>query len=105
MPNAARAAKNESVFREVNERIRELEEGFGVEEKASFVCECSHPGCTAAVSATLDEYRAVRARPRRFIVARGHVNPDLERIVTQTDRFTVIEKIGPAGEIAEQEAP
>jgi hypothetical protein len=104
MPSAARAAKNESVFREVNERIRELEEGFGAEEKASFVCECSSPGCTLAVSATLDEYRTVRAEPRRFLVARGHVNPDLERIVTQTDRYSVIEKIGVAGDIAEEEA-
>jgi hypothetical protein len=104
MPSAARAAKNESVFREVNERIRELGEVFGVEERASFVCECSSPGCIAAVQATLDEYQTVRAKPRRFLVARGHVNPDLERIVTQTDRYTVVEKIGLAGEIAEAEA-
>ncbi len=106
MPSAARAAKNESVFREVNERIRELEEGFGGKtgEHASFVCECSRLDCRSAVDATLDEYRRVRdGGPKRFLVLPDHVDPDHERIVRTTDRFAVVEKFGTAGVVAEEE--
>jgi hypothetical protein len=106
MPSAARVAKNESVFREVNERIRELEEGFGEKagEYASFVCECSRLSCRSAVDASLDEYRRVRdGGPRHFLVLPDHVDADHERIVSTTERFAVVEKFGTAGEVAEEE--
>lgn len=106
MPQASRSAKNEYVFREVNERIRELQEQFGHPGVVEFVCECSRLGCTAAVRATVQEYASVvRAHPRRFLVARGHVDPEFERIVAQTADHAVVEKLGPAGEIAEDPAP
>ena len=107
MPSAARVAKNEGVFREVNERIRELAEGFeasGGAQVTAFVCECSRVNCTSAVEASLDEYRAVRRRPRQFLVLTDHVDPDHERIVRKSDRFTVVEKVGLAGEVAADEA-
>jgi hypothetical protein len=104
VPNAARLARNEHLFREVNERIRELEETFGERPGASFVCECSLVDCTSRLELDLDEYRAVREHPRRFIVVEDHVDPDYERIVSANDRFTVVEKLGLAGEVAEEEA-
>jgi hypothetical protein len=108
MPTAARVAKNESLFREVNERIRELEETFVEREPgntlASFVCECATTGCTTRVEATLDEYELARRRPTRFLVAPGHARPEFERIVLKTDRFELVEKFGEAGEVATAEA-
>jgi hypothetical protein len=104
VPNAARAAKNESVYREVNEHISELEERFGAQELTSFVCECSLLECHSPVQATLDEYRAVRAEPMRFLVLHAHVDPDYERVVTRTDRFSVVEKFGLSGDVAREEA-
>jgi hypothetical protein len=104
MPHAARAAKNENLFREVNEQILQLEEGFGGETLAGFVCECSRLGCMSKLEATLAEYREVREVATHFIVARGHVDPDHERIVSSTDRYSVVEKFGLAGQVAESEA-
>ncbi|HZQ90098.1 MAG TPA: hypothetical protein VFA42_08810, partial [Gaiellaceae bacterium] len=89
----------------VNDRISELEEGFRSSELVGFVCECSRLGCARQVRAWLHEYASVRAHPRRFLVAHGHIDPDYERIVTRTDRYLVIEKLGLAGEIADDEAP
>jgi hypothetical protein len=107
VPTAARVAKNESLFREVNERIAELEERFGARDPnqllLGFVCECATIGCTARVEMSVDEYLFARERPDRFLVAPGHVDPDYERIVLQTDRFTLVEKFGLAGEIASDE--
>ena len=107
MPSAARSAKNESIFRAVNEQIRTISEGFSVADEGdpvSFVCECSKPDCVAAVWATLGEYLAVRARPDQFLILAEHLDPDQERIVTRTDRFAVVEKLGLAGELAEEDA-
>jgi hypothetical protein len=108
MPTAARVARNESLYREVNERILEIEESFGDRDPehglASFVCECATTGCSARLQLSLDDYRLARAKPERFVVAPDHVNLDFERIVLTTDRFWLIEKLGEAGETAAAEA-
>ena len=104
MPTASRVAQNESLFREVNERILELEQSFGDPGRGGrllgIVCECARTGCTAKVEVSVDEYRHAREKPTRFIVAPGHVDLEFERVVIETDRFLLIEKIGEAGEIA-----
>ena len=104
MPTAARVAKNEGLFREVNDRILELEDGFGPREPtktlAAFVCECATVGCTTRVEMSIEEYRFARERPERFLVAPGHVDPDHERVVMATERFMLVEKFGRTGEIA-----
>ena len=102
MPSAARAAKNESLFREVNDRILELEENLGEAGLSGFVCECSRMECASKLQATLPEYRMVRAHAARFMVVEDHVDPDHERIVLANERFTVVEKFGFAGAIAEE---
>jgi hypothetical protein len=102
--SAVRVAKNEDLFRQVNERIRGLELAAGGHNLSEFICECSHPECSNTLQASLEEYLRVRKDPTHFLVIHGHVDLDYERIVTVTDRFTVVQKVGRAGEIAEQEA-
>jgi hypothetical protein len=108
MPTASRVARNESLFREVNERIVELEQQLGGRQPDTrligFVCECSTVGCTMRVEANLGEYRMARDRPTRFLVAPDHVDPDHERVVTTNSRLAIVEKFGLAGEIATDEA-
>jgi hypothetical protein len=41
---AVRAAQNQSLFREVNERIEELGESFGTHAR-EWLCECAHSDC------------------------------------------------------------
>jgi hypothetical protein len=56
-------ARNEALFREVNERIAESAERFD-SERAEFVCECADQEGTERVEATLVEYERVRATVR-----------------------------------------
>jgi len=101
--SAARVAKNESFFREVNEQIRRLEEtSFDSpgDRHAAFICECATGGCTTKLDASLDEYRRVRSEPTHFIVSHGHVDREYERVVATNERFWVVEKLGYAGELA-----
>jgi hypothetical protein len=105
MAEAYRKAKNEVVFREVNERIGDAALEFGVPGEASFVCECGDAGCTDMVSITLREYNDIRADGRRFVIVPGHEDPAVERVVAGSDRFSVVEKLGAAGAVADELDP
>ena len=102
-----RLARNQVLFREVNERLRELGEGFSlVSDTAEFVCECGQADCTARVRMSLADYEKVRSDPKRFIVIKGHELPEYEHIVEEREEYLVVEKRpgGPAG-IAISEDP
>jgi hypothetical protein len=87
-----RRALNEALFRDVNERIAESADGFDG-DRIEFVCECSDPTCTERVPATRGEYEGVRAQPTTFLLAPGHDEPDIERVVSERSRFDVVEKV------------
>ena len=44
----------------------------------------------------------VRAEPNRFAVAPHHVADDVEAVVEKHSRFWLVEKLGEAGEVAEE---
>jgi hypothetical protein len=95
-----KAARNQVVFREVNERIAELTELVNETGFNLFICECSDAACAESLELTREEYEAVRADPARFVVLDGHQMPEVERVVGGNGRYLVVETIGPAAEIA-----
>lgn len=96
-----RAAKNQSLFREINERIKALNEVFAVlTQSGEWVCECADMGCIATIEMTLAEYEAIRAHPTHFPVVPGHEVLDVEHVIDATDRFVVVEKIGDGARLA-----
>jgi len=98
--SAERAARNESVFRNANERLEQrLDELSLLDGRSPFLCECEDAGCAEALWLTPAEYEAVRAEPRRFIVAFGHP-VTASRLIDHRDGFDVVEKEGRTGEIA-----
>jgi hypothetical protein len=101
-----RAARNEALFREVNEQVRSISasQPSTPAEKFLIICECSDDRCTERVSLPLGVYESVRANPRRFVVVAGHDN-DFERVVERSDGYAVVEKEGDAGRVAEQTDP
>jgi hypothetical protein len=103
-PQAERAARNESLFREINERISEITREQQAEWTEAF-CECSRLGCTEKVEISLDEYERVRARGDRFFLAGGHEQPEIERVLERNGRFTVVEKLGDGARVADDLDP
>ena len=87
----AAIARTESAFREVNEAIARTAARFDADE-ADFVCECADPDCVHRVTANLDEYEEVRAEPTHFLLAPGHHEPAVERVVERTIEYDVVEK-------------
>ena len=96
-----RAARNQSIFREVNEQLEGLDDQLSAQEHHPFVCECAGEDCLRPIEVSLDEYESVRSRGSTFAVAPGHVYPEVERILESNDRFTVVEKVEAAAEVAE----
>jgi hypothetical protein len=102
---AERAAANESTFRGVNERLEQkaAELSFG-EERTPYLCECEDRGCTQVIFLARQEYEAIRANPRTFVLAPGHQSSD-DRVVQEEPTFTIVEKTGEEGRLVEEQDP
>ena len=97
-----RIGKNETLFREVNERIEEIAEG----ERTDFLCECGDIDCAQTITLTLSEYEALRAEPDRFAVLPGHEQLDVEEVVERHEGYVVVRKhAGGPAELAEAADP
>lgn len=95
-----RLAKNQSFFRQVNERIKDVANDFADDDSYEFLCECSNPSCTARITLKPAEYEWVRANPARFVLAPGHTAPEVEHVVEREQDHVVVEKHGVAGHVA-----
>jgi len=100
---AARAAKNESVFRELNEQLGGAASTTAPSGVRGFVCECADISCTEVLAVPLRAYEGVRRDPQRFLVAPGdeHVDATIERVVDRQPGYWIVEKLGVAGDVAE----
>jgi hypothetical protein len=97
--------RNESRSRERNEWIAETRDALTFEHASTevYVCECSDPLCRDRISLTRPEYEAVRGYPTRFAIATDHENPEVDQLVSEGGRFTVVQKIaGSAARIARE---
>ena len=100
---AVAAARDQSMFREVNERLRDLNETFeSITRDSEFICECANRDCVEHVSMTLAEYERIRSVPTHFLVVAddSHVFPDVEHVIDANGSHFVVEKVGDAGAAA-----
>ena len=101
---AERVARNDASFRRSNEQLESFSEqlGFEPDELRPFLCECAETTCTTVLQLTGTEYEQVRRSPVRFINAAGHVASaqGWARVVEEFDRYSVVEKVGEAADIA-----
>jgi hypothetical protein len=89
-----RLARNETLYREVNERVSEVAEQLEAETDTptGFICECGAADCAEPISLTLTKYEAIRAEPTRFAVVPGHELREIESVVERHPAYFVVEK-------------
>jgi hypothetical protein len=96
-----RRARNEAIFREVNERVEEVSSRLSAlgDESAltGFVCECSREACAELVEITHAQYEAIRSDALRFLVRIGHEDLTLDRVVERHPAFFIVEWRGERG--------
>lgn len=104
---ARRVGHNEALYRQVNERIEELNEAFdAITGDFAVICECGDLDCTEQISVSRDAYERTRANPARFLVRPGHEEPEVEQVVARDGDYVVVEKTPPeAVRVAEETDP
>src|SRR4051794_26467785 len=107
-----RAAKNQSLMREVNERIEQLAQGKPsiLEElqrsrPIDLACECMHDTCTERITMTIAEYEQIRADSNAFLVRPGHHVREVEEIVREEADYAVVGKLGAGAAVADRLDP
>jgi hypothetical protein len=91
-PREKRVIHNETLFREVNLRIAELEDRISVAgELMPLICECANIGCVTVINVDPGTFRTVRENPLLFLVARGHEH-DEETVVGGGAGYLIVEK-------------
>jgi hypothetical protein len=103
-----RAARNQSLFREVNERMREVarhDDWYPVEQEA--FCECADESCMRRIMVGPAQYERIREHSAWFVVApnNGHVVPEAERVIERHESYWVVEKVREAAAVADELDP
>jgi hypothetical protein len=99
-----RLARNEAMFRSVNERVEEVVQP-GPTEAIDFLCECGDTECVEKITLTREEYESVRVDGAQFAIVAGHEIPAIESVVRRVDRFLVVRKHPHEAEIARETDP
>jgi hypothetical protein len=91
---ASREGDQQCLIRDANEAI----ERWNVKLATAVVrlelrCECGDGACLAQVQPTHAEYEAVRAYGSRFIVFANHENPETATVISENQRFAVIDVV------------
>jgi hypothetical protein len=106
--DAERRAANEALYREVNERIREISKnlyGLAPDAALEMICECGLQECHVPFAITLADYERIRETPEWFVVLSGHELPEVEHVVERRANFVVVEKDRVSGAIARETDP
>jgi hypothetical protein len=96
-----RAARNQALFRMVNEHIEEVNRHLGADDEVrEYVCECLDTSCADRLSIPHGEYQRIRRNPAQFVLAPGHEQPQVEEVVDRTDHWVVVRKLGAGAKVA-----
>jgi hypothetical protein len=87
-----RLAKNEILFRAVNERLDDIGDAVPWKSETEYLCECSDSSCIETISLEKEEYEQARSRPTVFFVVPGHERSAIETIVEGHEHY-LVEKI------------
>ena len=100
-----RAARNEEIYRNVNERIEDTARQHGFDQELEFHCECADVECFETIEMRPEAYDRIAADPARFVVAPKHEDEELEKVIERTSRYLVVEKTGEARKQIERDHP
>jgi hypothetical protein len=103
---ADRIARNESVFRTLNESLEaSVHRGRPEDHLAGFVCECGDPECEAVVRLDVPTYESIRQDAQLFVVVPGHEVSDVEDVVDGGEGYAVVRKHEEVADLVERTDP
>jgi hypothetical protein len=105
MEFADRAARNEEIFRGINEQIEAGAEQHGVETRLPFHCECERASCLDTIELLPSTYGRVVRERYRFVLIPGHEDSTIERVIERQPSYVVVETVGEAREQIDRDHP
>jgi hypothetical protein len=88
-----RIGLNEALFREVNERLEDVNDTFSsVSGVLETVCECGDISCSQQLTIPHQDYEHVRSDPTWFAVIPGHELASVELVVVSRDGYDIVQK-------------
>jgi hypothetical protein len=108
MTTEERRAHNEALFRDLNERVKEIDERLesnGTSGQLEFLCECGDLDCATRFSMTRHEYEDVRRNPSLFVVIPAHVDDSIETAIEIRPGYVIVQKQGAAADVAHETDP
>jgi hypothetical protein len=85
-------AESQRCFRHANNRLRDRVRALvAATYRVPFLCECTNDLCFAPVAITVAEYDRIRDGACLFVVVTGHPRLASEGIVSENERFTVVQ--------------
>jgi hypothetical protein len=102
-----RLGLNEAMFREVNERVEDMNKTFAsVTGSFDIFCECGDTSCTERITVPMDVYEHVRSDATHFLLCAGHEDPTVEDVIETHEIYVIVEKQGVEVErVAEETDP
>jgi hypothetical protein len=99
--------RNETDARDQNEWIESLHNHVGDGARMdAYVCECGDGGCAKPIHLTRAEYEEVRGYATRFAIAVTHENPEIDQLLSEGVRYSVVQKgAGRPARIARESDP
>lgn len=91
-----RLKENEVIFQQANQGVADFitQDGGDPSTIIKFYCECSNIDCRQRIPLTAANYSNLHKSQRWFIALTGHETPEIEKIVSKHDGFSVVEKFG-----------
>ena len=101
-----RQIENEMIFRQINEKVgadlgaldaMHVEDGHielvrDKDMELQFKCECSDENCTDRIPMLLTKYQEIHLDRDTFIVRPNHEVEPIEKVLEETDDYTVVKK-------------
>jgi hypothetical protein len=88
-----RIARNETMFREANERAKSWEERHRLHSEGElYFCECGDRECLEKVRLAKADYERIRMDPTHFVVIPGHEVSEVETVIEAHEGWAIVEK-------------
>ena len=94
-----RNARAQVLYRDVNDRIREMDESFQEHGRITVLCECGR-GCDERLELAVDDYDRIRRESTHFLVKTPHFAHEVDRVVEDRGSWLLVEAFGAAAEVA-----
>jgi hypothetical protein len=83
-------AAEQSIYREVNRRIRDVSESWDGDDALDFLCECGDPDCTATFALTRAQFDGFTGDGGRLIASEHLQALHGKRLIAEHDGFVVV---------------